>query len=148
MAEKKTTNEVTEAEAKKAAEVAKAEEAKKAAEVEAEIEARIEAEVEARLKAKLKEAEKKATEEAKEKQAEETKPVNPMDIEERLFIPRGRKGEENFILITLNGKRYQIMKGVEVNVPRPVAEIYREQLRLTDIADDYIEAKADKEADE
>lgn len=136
MAEKKTTNEAAEVEAKKAAEV------------EAEIEARIEAEVEARLKAKLKEAEKKATEEAKEKQVEETKPVNPMDIKERLFIPRGRKGEENFILITLNGKRYQIMKGVEVNVPRPVAEIYREQLRLMDIADDYIEAKADKEADE
>ena len=88
------------------------------------------------------------TEETSEKQVEETKPVNPMDIKERLFIPRGRKGEENFILITLNGKRYQIMKGVEVNVPRPVAEIYREQLRLTDIADDYIEAKADKEADE
>lgn len=136
MAEKKATNE--------AAEAAKAEDAKKAAEAEAEIEARIEAEVEASLKAKLKEAEKKAAEETKEKQAEETKPVNPMDIKERLFIPRGRKGEENFVLITLNGKRYQIMKGVEVNVPRPVAEIYREQLRLTDIADDYIEAKADK----
>lgn len=140
MAEKKATNE--------AAEAVKAEEAKKAAEAEAEIEARIEAEVEARLKAKLKEAEKKAAEDAKEKQVEETKPVNPMDIKERLFIPRGRKGEENFVLITLNGKRYQIMKGVEVNVPRPVAEIYREQLRLTDIADDYMEAKADKENDE
>lgn len=133
MAEKKTTNEVTEAEAKKAAEV------------EAEIEARIEAEVEARLKAKLKEAEKKATEEAKEKQVEETKPVNPMDIKERLFIPRGRKGEENFVLITLNGKHYQIKKGTEVEVPRPVAEIYRESMRLTDIAEDYIEAKTDKD---
>lgn len=133
MAEKKTTNEVTEAEAKKAAEV------------EAEVEARIEAEVEARLKAKLKEAEMKAVEETNEKQAEETKPVNPMDIKERLFIPRGRKGEENFVLITLNGKHYQIKKGTEVEVPRPVAEIYRESMRLTDIAEDYIEAKTDKD---
>lgn len=133
MAEKKTTNEAAEVEAKKAAEV------------EAEVEARIEAEVEARLKAKLKEAEMKAVEETKEKQAEETKPVNPMDIKERLFIPRGRKGEENFVLITLNGKHYQIKKGTEVEVPRPVAEIYRESMRLTDIAEDYIEAKTDKD---
>lgn len=133
MAEKKTTNE------------AAVVEAKKAAEVEAEVEARIEAEVEARLKAKLKEAEMKAVEETNEKQAEETKPVNPMDIKERLFIPRGRKGEENFVLITLNGKHYQIKKGTEVEVPRPVAEIYRESMRLTDIAEDYIEAKTDKD---
>lgn len=133
MAEKKTTNEAAEVEAKKAAEV------------EAEVEARIEAEVEARIKAKLKEAEMKAVEETNEKQAEETKPVNPMDIKERLFIPRGRKGEENFVLITLNGKHYQIKKGTEVEVPRPVAEIYRESMRLTDIAEDYIEAKTDKD---
>lgn len=73
----------------------------------------------------------------------EKKTMNPMDIKERIFIPRGRKGEENFILLTLNGKHYQIQKGVEVEVPRPVAEIYRESIRLTDKADIYIENKAD-----
>lgn len=75
------------------------------------------------------------------------KAVNPMEIKEKLFIPRGRKGEENFVLITLNGKRYQIMKGTEVEVPRPVAELYRESTRLTDIADTYIEKSAGQEED-
>ncbi len=71
------------------------------------------------------------------------KSLDPMEIKERIFIPRGRKGEENFVLITLNGKHYQIQKGTEVEVPRPVAEVYRESIRLTDKADIYIENKVD-----
>lgn len=77
-----------------------------------------------------------------------TNTVNPMDIKEKLFIPRGRRSEENFIIITLNGKHYQIQKGVEVEVPRPVAEVYRESVRLIDQADNYIEGKVDKGTDD
>ena len=34
----------------------------------------------------------------------------------KVFLPRGRKNEENFVLVSVNGRSYKIMKGVEVEV--------------------------------
>ena len=34
-----------------------------------------------------------------------------------VLIPRGRKNEENFVLVSVNGRNFKIMKGVEVQVP-------------------------------
>ena len=33
-----------------------------------------------------------------------------------VLIPRGRKNEENFVLVSVNGRNFKIMKGVEVQV--------------------------------
>ena len=41
----------------------------------------------------------------------------------KVFLPRGRKNEENFVLVSVNGRSYKIMKGVEVEVPPEVAEV-------------------------
>ena len=41
----------------------------------------------------------------------------------KVFLPRGRKNEENFVLVSVNGRSYKIMKGVEVEVPECVAEV-------------------------
>ena len=32
-------------------------------------------------------------------------------------IPRGRKQEENFVIVSVNGRSWKIMKGVQVQVP-------------------------------
>ena len=32
-------------------------------------------------------------------------------------IPRGRKQEENFVIVSVNGRSGKIMKGVQVQVP-------------------------------
>ena len=36
----------------------------------------------------------------------------------KVFLPRGRKNEENFVLVSVNGRSYKIMKGVEVDALR------------------------------
>ena len=35
----------------------------------------------------------------------------------KVYLPRGRKNEENFVIVSVNGRSYKIMKGVEVEVP-------------------------------
>lgn len=32
----------------------------------------------------------------------------------KVFLSRGRKNEENFVIVSVNGRSYKIMKGVEV----------------------------------
>ena len=43
-----------------------------------------------------------------------------------VLIPRGRKNEENFVLVSVNGRNFKIMKGVEVQVPEFVAQVMME----------------------
>ena len=33
-----------------------------------------------------------------------------------VLIPKGRKNEENFVLVSVNGRNFKIMKGVEVQL--------------------------------
>ena len=39
-----------------------------------------------------------------------------------VLLPRGRKQEENFVIVSVNGRSWKIMRGVEVRVPVCVAE--------------------------
>jgi len=57
-------------------------------------------------------------------------PVDPMKQMVPLYIPRGAKNEENFELISLNGKVWKIMKGTQVQVPRPVYDVWAESERM------------------
>ena len=34
-----------------------------------------------------------------------------------VLLPRGRKQEENFVIVSVNGRSWKIMRGVEVRVP-------------------------------
>ena len=48
------------------------------------------------------------------------------DMTERmvaLTIPRGRKQEENFVIVSVNGRSWKIMKGAQVDVPDYVSEV-------------------------
>ena len=59
-------------------------------------------------------------------------PVDPMKQYVSVYLPRASKSEQNFVFVSLNGKGYDIMKGQQVRVPRPVADILAESNRMTD----------------
>lgn len=39
-----------------------------------------------------------------------------------IFLPRGTAREQNFILVGVNGKRYQVPRGKSIEVPLPIYE--------------------------
>ena len=61
----------------------------------------------------------------------------------KILLPRGRKNEENFVIVSVNGKSWKIMKGVEVEVPDYVAEVLDNGRKMADEARRYVERMAD-----
>ena len=57
----------------------------------------------------------------------------------QILLPRGRKNEENFVIVSVNGKSWKIMKGVEVAVPVYVAEVLENGRRMAEEARRYVE---------
>ena len=58
-------------------------------------------------------------------------------------IPRGRKQEENFIVVSVNGRSWKIMKGVTVEVPDFVAEVLENARAMGEEARRYVDRMAD-----
>ena len=58
-------------------------------------------------------------------------------------IPRGRKQEENFVIVSVNGRSWKIMKGVQVQVPDYVAEVLENARMMADEARRYVDRMAD-----
>ena len=58
----------------------------------------------------------------------------------KVFLPRGRKNEENFVIVSVNGRSYKIMKGVEV--PECVAEVLENSRMMAEAARRYVDAVA------
>lgn len=56
-----------------------------------------------------------------------------------VFLHRGRKNEENFQIVSVNGRSWKIMKGVEVSVPDYVAEVLENAEMMADNARRYME---------
>ena len=57
-------------------------------------------------------------------------------------IPRGRKQEENFVMVSVNGRSWKIMKGVQVQVPDYVAEVLENARMMADTARRYVDKMA------
>ena len=57
-------------------------------------------------------------------------------------IPRGRKQEENFVIVSVNGRSWKIMKGVQVQVPDYVAEVLENTRMMADTARRYVDKMA------
>ena len=57
-------------------------------------------------------------------------------------IPRGRKQEENFIVVSVNGRNWKIMKGVTVEVPDFVAEVLDNARAMAEEARRYVDKMA------
>ena len=65
-----------------------------------------------------------------------------MEKMSKVFLPRGRKNEENFVIVSVNGRNYKIMKGVEVEVPACVAEVLENGRMMADTARRYMDPMA------
>ncbi len=65
-----------------------------------------------------------------------------MEKMSKVFLPRGRKNEENFVIVSVNGRNYKIMKGVEVEVPECVAEVLENGRMMADTARRYMDTMA------
>ena len=61
----------------------------------------------------------------------------------KILLPRGRKNEENFVIVSVNGRSFKIMKGVEVEVPDYVAEVLDNGRKMADESRRYVERMAD-----
>ncbi len=61
----------------------------------------------------------------------------------RVLLPRGRKNEENFVIVSVNGRSFKIMKGVEVEVPDYVAEVLRNGRKMAEEARRYVDRMAE-----
>ena len=57
-------------------------------------------------------------------------------------IPRGRKQEENFVIVSVNGRSFKIMKGVQVQVPDYVAEVLENSRMMAETARRYVDERA------
>ena len=68
-----------------------------------------------------------------------------MDKMTTIMLPRGRKNEENFVIVSVNGRSFQIMKGVEVQVPDYVAEVLENNRRMAEEARRFVEKMAECE---
>ena len=50
-------------------------------------------------------------------------------MKKTVLLHRGRKNEENFQIVSVNGRSWKIMKGVEVQVPEFVAQVLADDAR-------------------
>ncbi len=59
-----------------------------------------------------------------------------------VVIPRGRKNQENFVIVSVNGNSWKIMRGVEVEVPRYVSEVLENAEMMAETARSYVDRMA------
>ena len=60
----------------------------------------------------------------------------------KILLPRGRKNEENFVIVSVNGRSWKIMRGVEVSVPDYVAEVLVNGRMMAEAARRYVDERA------
>ena len=60
----------------------------------------------------------------------------------KILLPRGRKNEENFVIVSFNGRSWKIMRGVEVSVPEYVAEVLENGRMMAETARRYVDERA------
>ena len=55
-------------------------------------------------------------------------------------LPRSTdKHGENYLYVAVNGRGMKIMRGVSVDVPKPIAEVLKNSEEMQDVAADYAE---------
>ena len=60
-----------------------------------------------------------------------------------ITIPRSRKQEENFVIVSVNGHSWKIMRGAQVTVPDYVAEVLENARMMAEEARRYVDRMAD-----
>ena len=83
-------------------------------------------------------------EELKEKEAAAKTTVDPRRDMVNVFIPKGQINEENYQFVSVGDKTYQIMRGTDVAVPRPVAEVLKNSSYAARVSEIVIEREQTK----
>ena len=60
----------------------------------------------------------------------------------KFLRPLGRMNEENFVIVSVNGRSWKIMRGVEVSVPDYVAEVLENGRMMAEAARRYVDERA------
>ena len=60
----------------------------------------------------------------------------------KILLPRGRKNEENFVIVSVNGRSWKLMRGVEVEVPLCAAEVLENARMMAEEARRYVDQRA------
>ena len=63
-------------------------------------------------------------------------------VKKTVLLHRGRKNEENFQIVSVNGRSWKIMRGVEVRVPVCVAEVLENAAMMAEAARRYVGERA------
>ena len=71
------------------------------------------------------------------------KEVDPWKQMVEVKIPKTADGSANYIIASVNGKVFKVMKGVNVKVPAPIAEVLEHSFEAQDEAELFIAAQAD-----
>ena len=98
-----------------------------------------------------KEFEEEQAQKAKAQELANRAVAEPADEEVEIILPKERRGEDNFIIVSLNFKPYKIEKGVLVKVPIGIAKIIEcseNEMEYADKYRDMLEAKAISKAKE
>lgn len=72
--------------------------------------------------------------------AEKTKEVNTWDEKVKIRLPKATDGGDNYVIASVNFRDYKIKRGVEVEVPLPIAEVLQHSFEAEEEADAYIES--------
>lgn len=73
-----------------------------------------------------------------EKPVKAKKEVDPWTQMVEIKIPKTADGSANYIIASVNGKVYKVMKGVNVKVPAPIAEVIEHSFEAQDEAELFI----------
>ncbi len=57
-------------------------------------------------------------------------------------VPRATNGAPNYIIASVNGRVFKIQRGVNVEVPAPIAEVLQHSFEAQNAAIEFIEKKA------
>lgn len=78
------------------------------------------------------------------KAVKEVVPVDPWKKKVTIRLPKAAQGEENYIIASVNGRVYKLMKGKEIDVPAPIAEVLQHSFEMQDEADEFIASLVDR----
>jgi len=86
-------------------------------------------------------AAKKDTAAAIVEEVKESTPVvtDPFSVKVKIRLPKSNNGEANFQIVGVNGKMFKVQRGIEVEVPAPVAAVLEDSARAQEDADAFIE---------
>lgn len=80
-----------------------------------------------------------ATKKTDEAKVEAMEVTDPWQEKREIRIDKAPKGEDNFLIASVNGRVFKIKRGERVEVPLPIAQVIENSMKDADAADEYIE---------